>query len=135
MAVNLGFGLTLWNLELIVSAGGSAPVNSVLPAITGTLAVGQTVTVSNGTWSNTPTSYAYQWYDGAIAISGATASTYVIQSGDAGLVLGANVTASNGAGSATATATGGGTVTSGATTPALKFNVTSNSQYVPILAF
>ncbi len=59
-----------------------APFNTVLPAITGTLKIGSTQTVSTGTWSNTPTSYAYQWQkssDGIswINLSGETANTYV----------------------------------------------------------
>ncbi len=59
-----------------------APFNTVLPAITGTLKIGSTQTVSTGTWSNTPTSYSYQWQkssDGIswINLSGETANTYV----------------------------------------------------------
>ena len=36
-------------------------VNSALPAITGVAQQGQTLTASTGTWSNSPTSYTYQW--------------------------------------------------------------------------
>lgn len=59
-----------------------APFNTALPAITGTLKIGSTQTVSTGTWSNTPTSYSYQWQrssDGIswINLSGETANTYV----------------------------------------------------------
>ena len=39
----------------------AAPVNTVLPAISGAAQVGQTLTTTNGTWSKTPTSFAYQW--------------------------------------------------------------------------
>ena len=58
-----------------------APYNTALPAITGTIKVGSTQTVSTGTWSNTPTSYSYQWQKSSDGISwinldGATTSTY-----------------------------------------------------------
>ena len=83
---------------LLVSA--TAPVNSVAPAITGTPALGNTLTCSQGTWSNSPTSYAYQWQRNSVNISGATASTYVVVSTDAGTALSCIVTATNASGSA-----------------------------------
>lgn len=43
-------------------AGGiGAPVNTVAPVVSGTALTGQTLSVTNGTWVNTPTSYSYQW--------------------------------------------------------------------------
>ena len=63
----------------------AAPTNSAAPAVTGQTVQGQTLTTSNGTWTGSPTSYAYQWQDcnssGASCsnISGATSSTYVLQ--------------------------------------------------------
>lgn len=62
----------------------TAPVNTVLPAVTGTARLGQTLTTTNGTWTGTPTpTFTRQWQKktgaGAwTAISGATALTYVI---------------------------------------------------------
>jgi hypothetical protein len=45
--------------------GGSTPVpvpvNTALPTVSGTAQVGQTLTGSNGTWTNNPTSYRYMW--------------------------------------------------------------------------
>jgi len=46
-----------------------SPYNTVLPAITGTLRVGSTQTVTNGTWSNTPANYGYQWQKSSDGIS------------------------------------------------------------------
>jgi len=63
------------------------------PTISGTVKVGYTVSVSNGTWSPTPTSYSYQWYRDGVAISGATKSTYAVSTSDAGKKLTVKVTA------------------------------------------
>jgi lysophospholipase L1-like esterase len=79
--------------------------NTVLPAITGTQTTGQTLTVSNGTWNQTPDSYAYQWNRDGAAIAGATAQTYVLQTYDQGLPVTAVVTATkSGTGVAATTA-------------------------------
>ncbi len=62
---------------------GSAPINTVLPVVTGNLWVGQTLTSTTGSWSGDVSSgFTYQWKDGAGNISGATSSTYVIGSGE-----------------------------------------------------
>jgi hypothetical protein len=37
------------------------PVNTAAPSITGTAQVSDELTASTGTWTNTPTSYSYQW--------------------------------------------------------------------------
>jgi len=71
------------------------PVNSVLPAITGTTTVGQTLTCSTGTWSNTPDVYAYQWHRGSSPITGATASTRLLAAPDADAAIKCTVTATN----------------------------------------
>ncbi|MBB5684304.1 hypothetical protein [Sphingobium boeckii] len=73
-------------------AAGKAPVNSALPAITGTRTQGQTLTCSTGTWSRAP-SFAYQWIRDGVPISGATAATRVLAAGDVGATLRCAVTA------------------------------------------
>jgi glycosyl hydrolase family 26 len=86
----------------------SAPVNSALPVVSGSAVAGQTLTVSVGSWSGSPTSYAYQWRrcdssGGACSnVSGASSASYALGSGDVGSTLRAAVTASNSGGSATA---------------------------------
>lgn len=72
-----------------VSATTSArPVNTVAPSISGTISIGQTLNANTGTWSNSPTSYGYQWVRSQTVsgtytpISGATANAYTIQSSD-----------------------------------------------------
>lgn len=54
------------------------------PKITGTRAVGSTLTAVKPTWSPTATSFRYQWYRGTTAISGATSSTYKLTTADGG---------------------------------------------------
>ena len=93
----------------LVAAALAAPANTSLPAISGTVQATLTLSVSTGSWSGSPTSYAYQWKrcDGAGAncasISGATASTYALGASDVGSTVRAAVTATNGVGSSTAT--------------------------------
>ncbi len=96
---------------VVVSA--SAPLNTAEPTISGSARVGSTLTASSGSWSGaTPMSFSFQWVrcdasggapDGSNCpvISGATGSTYVVTSLDAGQRLRVRVTASNSAGSGT----------------------------------
>ena len=68
-----------------ISGGGAtagAPVDITLPVISGTPQPGDTLSCSTGTWTNNPTSYAYQWYLDGQPITGATGSTYVVTIGD-----------------------------------------------------
>ena len=69
---------------LAITATPPAPVNTVAPVISGTMVVGQTLTTTNGTWTNSPTSFTYKWYKGITAIVGATSSTYILVQADAG---------------------------------------------------
>src|SRR5438874_2314700 len=91
-----------------VPAPTAPPANTALPQISGTAQVGQTLTSSAGTWSGSPTWYAYQWKrcDSAgancAAITGATASSYAVASGDVGSTLRAAVSATNSGGTGTA---------------------------------
>lgn len=95
------------------------PANTVLPAITGTATSGDTLTASTGTWTESPTSYTYQWRDcngsGALCrnITGATASTYFVQVSDVSKTIRVIVTATNGNGSASATSNQTSAVTFG----------------------
>jgi hypothetical protein len=84
------------------------PTNTALPAISGTTREGQTLTASNGSWSNSPASYGYQWQDcssptSCTNISGATGSSYALQSSDLGKTVDMRVTATNAGGSRSAT--------------------------------
>lgn len=98
--------IALYHLESDVTnnvAGGTAPSNTVAPAVTGTTTTGQTLTCTTGTWTGDPTiTYAYQWKRNGSNISGATSSTYVLQVADEGTSVKCTVTATNGVGSASA---------------------------------
>jgi hypothetical protein len=87
-----------------------APAVIAPPTISGTAALGQTLTENHGSWNNNPTSYSYQWEDcdgagsNCSPITGATAQTYVPTTTDDGHTLSVQETASNASGSTTATA-------------------------------
>jgi hypothetical protein len=85
-----------------VGGGGPAgpPVNTGAPVVTGSPKAGGKLTCSTGTWTNSPTGFAYQWYRDGTPIQGATSSTYTVQKGDEELTLTCSVVASNAKGSA-----------------------------------
>jgi len=87
-----------------------APRNTSPPTISGTAQQGQTLTAGTGSWNGAqPISYAYQWRrcdsagTGCSDVAGATAQTYVLTSADVGSTMRVAVTASNSAGTSTAT--------------------------------
>jgi mannan endo-1,4-beta-mannosidase len=93
------------------------PQNTAPPTISGQPQVGLTLTASSGSWSgSTPMSFVYQWArcDGSgnncSSISGATLSAYTTSSADQNSTLRVVVTASNGAGSASATSAPAGPI-------------------------
>jgi hypothetical protein len=80
----------------------AAPASTSAPTISGTPKQGLVLTASPGTWTNSPTSYSYQWqrYSGGWqSIAGATASTYTPGAGDVWSALRVQVVASNAGGS------------------------------------
>ena len=100
------FTLALQQEEIVVnpSSAGISPFVTAIPAITGTATVGQTLTLSNGTWSGDATIvYTYAWYANNIQIAGATASTFVLTSAQLGRRITGRVTATNPAGTASST--------------------------------
>jgi YD repeat-containing protein len=88
---------------------GAVPTKTAAPALEGTAEVGVRMAVSEGGWSPTPSTYAYQWLDcnssgeGCTPIGGATNPNYTPVAGDLGHTLRAQVTASASGGSASAT--------------------------------
>lgn len=92
----------------------AAPRNTVRPTITGEPEVGQELTAEDGTWTNTPTSYGYQWQRcdvdaiSCVVVIGATGKTYGVRAADVGFRLRVEVIArnANGAGSAVSNPSG-----------------------------
>jgi hypothetical protein len=90
-------------------AGGQAPRNTARPTITGDAQVGESLTANDGTWTNNPTSFAYQWercdIDAIVCapVPGATGKTYGVRATDVGFRLRVEVTARNASGTGTAT--------------------------------
>ena len=98
----------------LVAAAGSlgktaaAPSNTSLPSISGSARDGSLLTASHGSWTGSPTSFAYQWLrcdaqaGNCSPISGATSKTYTVQTGDVGSRLRVQVTAADSSGSGVA---------------------------------
>lgn len=97
-------------VSLATSAVTGAPQNTVLPVISGTPQVDIVLSCSTGTWTGSPTSFTYQWKKGGVAIAGATGSSYTPTVSDVGGTITCTVTASNSAGSTSATSAGVGPV-------------------------
>ncbi len=75
-------------------AGPKAPVNTALPTITGTPAVGKTLTATPGTWDVAKLTFTYQWQADGVDIAKATGKKYKVGAGDAGKAITVKVTAS-----------------------------------------
>lgn len=98
------------------------PVNTVLPVVSGTIAVGSRLTATKGTWKNLPTSYRYKWvkakpvthrgllvthktapvHIGLQVRIGVNANSYLLTAAERGFLVGCVVTAANAAGTASA---------------------------------
>jgi hypothetical protein len=118
---------------------GTAPTNAGAPVVSGTAAIGDQLTTTNGTWNGVPSTFTftYAWdrcdQDGMNcgAIGGASASTYTLVQADVGHVIEAVVTASNGvspnaseASNQTAVVTGPPSNAGGVDAPSISFTTT-----------
>lgn len=105
----LGLGVVLGAvLVWAVPALAAPPANTSPPTITGTPRVGETLTAQNGTWSNNPTAFQYQWQrcnatgGSCVNILGATQKTYLLTPADAGRTMRVRVTGVNAEGAVNA---------------------------------
>lgn len=102
----------------------AAPSNTSPPNVTGTARDGQLLTVHDGSWSNSPSSYSYRWLrcdsngGGCAAIGGANGRQYTVTSQDVGHRLRADVTATNAGGSGTASSSATDVVAASGNAPA-----------------
>ena len=114
-ATNAGGSTPADSAQTVTVAAPPPPGDTALPVISGTAQQGDTLSTSNGSWSGSPTSYGYQWQDctgsGCSNITGATSSSYVLQSSDVGDTIDVVVTATNANGSTPATSAQTATVT------------------------
>jgi hypothetical protein len=93
----------------VTNSGASAPTNVGPPTVTGNAIVGGQLTATQGSWTGSPTSFAYQWQRGSAgswtSIDQATGQAYTPGGADVGSALRVQVTASSAAGQASATST------------------------------
>ena len=101
---------TAASAQTAVVAAPQQPANTVPPQISGVALIGQTLTVSNGSWTGPgPITFTYMWRlcdangGSCTAITGATSASFLLTSADAGHALRARVTAKNANGSTAAT--------------------------------
>jgi hypothetical protein len=101
------------NATALVGAASQPPTRTADPTIAGTPRVGSTLVATQGQWTNSPLSFAYQWVrcpstggnptgSDCAAIGGATTQAYQLVAADVGQRLRVRVTATNPDGSATA---------------------------------
>ena len=87
------------NGDATATPGGSirvhtAAIKSARPTISGSLAVGKTVTAKHS-WTPSGLAYAYQWYASGVAIPGATERSYTLTPAERGKKLTVRVTATH----------------------------------------
>ena len=97
-------------------AGSVTPLNVTAPQVTGATIAGDVLTATVGTWLNAPTGYRYQWARCSAAgqdcanVMTATGTSYPLTPADVGVTIAVSVTATNGAGSRTASSIATGLV-------------------------
>jgi IPT/TIG domain len=97
-----GVGSPLGLAAFAPTAG--TPASTSAPGVTGIAEVGETLKLTSGSWSNSPSSTQYQWEDcdsagsACVAIEGATGTSYEVGSGDSGSRIRVMETAGNASG-------------------------------------
>jgi hypothetical protein len=121
----------------------AAPVNTALPAVSGTPTVGSLLSCSSGSWTGESestlavgwpltTPFAYQWLRDGGAIAGATSPAYLVQAADVGHSLACEVGATNYAGHASAKSNPLAVTLPAVTVSNAKIIVSGGSARVPI---
>lgn len=107
--MQIGINIAVKGAQTSGNPPAPAPVNSTLPVISGATTLGSVLTTTNGTWTNSPISYTYQWKRGATNI-GTNTNTYTLVAADSTASITCVVTATNASGSTSATSN---TITAG----------------------
>ena len=79
-------------IDIEIRLGDAPAVTGATPTISGTPAIGQTLTANTGTWGPTGVSLAYQWLADDVPIAGATQATYTPTVNDAAKAIKVKVT-------------------------------------------
>jgi lysophospholipase L1-like esterase len=96
--ISIGIGIPIYKNQ---GAGGTAPVNTIAPVLSGLNMVGETLTSTQGTWDGTPPiSYSYTFlsttdFINFTVIQSSASPNYVIQVADSGKSIRCNVLATN----------------------------------------
>ncbi len=106
-----GVGSTASATSALTSSVTGAPANSTPPSISGTVAAGQTLSASPGTWTGNPVpTYNYRWQDcpdnsgnGCTSVQSGPSSQYTLLASDEGSLVRVTVTATNSVDHASAT--------------------------------
>jgi len=89
-----GSGLVDANATVKQVAADAAPIVAGTPTIAGEAAVGKTLTVDRGAWSNVDSAeWTYQWNRWGVPVAGATDSTYTLVADDHQAAMTVTVTA------------------------------------------
>lgn len=103
--LGLGLGISAVAARRVgAGGGGGVPVNSAVPVISGTAAVGATLTATTGTWSGSPSSYAYTWKRAGTVIPNTIGNACLVPPNAATETITVEVVATNGSGPSSAAA-------------------------------
>ncbi|GAA3552460.1 carboxypeptidase-like regulatory domain-containing protein [Nocardioides daeguensis] len=91
--VKVGYQVASATSEPTAAVAPGDLANTAAPSITGEVKVAKTVTAGNGTWSVTPDSYTYRWFQAGTATPIGTGKELVVPAGAAGKLLTVEVTA------------------------------------------
>lgn len=100
----IGLGNSVVKRKIIAPSVPAAPVNVVLPSLTGTGVAGSVITCNKGVWTGVPTpTYEYDFKADGISVQFGLSNEYVTSGPDIDKVITCEVTATNSQGSANAT--------------------------------
>ncbi|RFA08464.1 hypothetical protein B7R54_03915 [Subtercola boreus] len=83
---------TATTLSAPTAAAAPGILTTAVPTISGTFAVGQTLSVDAGAWGPAPVTFSYQWKASGANITGATGSTLVLSPAERGKTIKVSVT-------------------------------------------